>query len=97
MDSEAVNAALMQAMQAFGEQLLRGVGSTGTIGNRSPTSRSGSPTRGSAATRQRQDSDKDFGRCDVFSGDQVAWRRKFRTAMKAAAYNVDEALGWVAR
>ena len=84
MNSEAVNAALMLAVQAFGEQLLIGAGSTTTIGNRSPSSHSGSPTRGSAAARQCQASDKDFRRCEIFSGDHSAWRewpRKFHTAM----------------
>ena len=90
--------ALMQMMQAFGEQLLRGAGAAGAAGD----PRAGSPSRGRSATerQQRQISDKDFRRCEVFSGSRSAWRewrRKFRTAMKAVAHNVDEALGWVER
>ena len=91
-------AALMQAMQAFGEQLMRGTDTAHATGG----SRVGSPPRGRAAARrpQRQISGKAFRRCEVFSGNPSTWRewrRRFRTAMKAVAFNVDEALGWVER
>ena len=60
------------------------------------------PVEGRSVTerQQMQISDKDFRRCEVLSGSPSAWRewrRKFRTAMKAVAHNVDEALGRVER